>query len=91
MTLVENQRDGIYVLGNSRRVNVCNNTIIDTKSLPNKMYSGIRIEDVSGGVSGADDSFAVICNNTIYGASQLSNQIVSVSTKNVVANNLLQQ
>lgn len=90
ISLVENQRVGIYVLGDSRRCNICNNTIIDTKTETSKMYSGIRVEDTSNGVVGDDESFAVICNNTVYGASQLSNQIYAPSTKNIKANNLLQ-
>ena len=87
LDLVANQRDGIYVIGNSRRCIITSNNIMDNNS-PAKMYSAIAIEDVSGGTPGADDSFAVICNNSTYGSSS-GTAIRAENTKNIIDNNYI--
>ena len=66
-TLVENQRVGIYVIGDSVRNNITNNVITDFQTSPNKMYSAIRIEDFAAGVKGDDSSWAIISGNICLG------------------------
>ena len=66
-TLVENQRVGIYVIGDCARNIVEGNNITDFQTSPAKMYSGIRIEDFEAGVKGDDSSWAVIGGNISFG------------------------
>lgn len=69
LSLVANQRDGIYVAGNCTRTVITGNTITDFRPAGSKMFHGIMVQDVSGGTPGADTSWALIADNSIYGSS----------------------
>ena len=67
--LIESQRAGIYVLGDSRRCSISGNTIIDVKPLAeNKMTHAIRIEDYANSNKGEDTSSGIIGTNVCYGS-----------------------
>ncbi|WP_198556850.1 phage tail protein [Vibrio alginolyticus] len=67
--LIESQRAGIYVLGDSRRCSISGNTIIDVRSVSSeKMTHAIRIEDYANGNKGEDTSSGIIGTNVCYGS-----------------------
>lgn len=66
--LIENQRNGIYVVGNSKNTSILNNTIIDNLNSPSKMFHAIRVEDYAESTKGNDLSNAIIDNNNCVGS-----------------------
>lgn len=81
--LVENQRNGIYIVGNCDKITVLNNTIIDNLNSPSKMFHAIRVEDYANSTKGNDSSNAIIDNNICCG-SKSGIDIYADGSKNLI-------
>lgn len=85
-SLIENQRVGIYVIGDSLRNIITGNSITDFQvDNANKMFHAIRVEDFAAGVKGDDSSFALISLNICWG-SKSGIDIYADGVNNVVTN-----